>query len=168
MKKPLILLDVDGVINDFEQISEEFLGWDVDVVHSHGYDVRIPHYMPALIRDLCRVAEVHWCTTWRSRANDDIAVHLGIDPLPVVDDGTNIRYTDWKAAAAYDLIEEALNDGRRVLWCEDFWGTPPAGEVPHGTEFLDTTENSPGPLLIPENIPTWLKELIDGALTSFA
>ena len=98
--KPLVLLDVDGVINDIELIGEETGQWDSHVIVSHGYHVVIPDYMPELIQRICALTEVHWCTTWRDRANDEIAQHLGIGPLPVVDDGTDRRYVDLKGAAA--------------------------------------------------------------------
>lgn len=154
--KPLVLLDVDGVINDFELIGEETGRWDSHVIVSHGYHVVIPDYMPKVIQHICARAEVHWCTTWRDRANEEIAQHLGIGPLPVVDDGTDSRYVDWKAAAAYDLADEALRNGRRVLWIEDFYGDVPIHEMPEGTQFLDTADNFLGPVLRMILLPAWL------------
>lgn len=158
--RPLVLLDVDGVINDFERVGTRTGQWSLDVISSHGYRVSVPEYMPKLIQEICEVAEVHWCTTWRHRANDEIADHLGIEPLPVVDDGTSRRIVDWKAAAAYDLVASALAVGRRVLWIEDFYGNPPIDEMPVGTEYLDTAVNQLEPVLRVEDLPTWLEELI--------
>ncbi|MEY3823651.1 MAG: domain in Swiss Army Knife repair protein, partial [Actinomycetota bacterium] len=89
---PLILLDIDGVINDLNALGGLDRDWGIDQVYSHGHMVHIPDYMGWLIRQLTDVAEVHWCTTWRHRANDEIAEHLGIDQLPVVDDGTKSRF----------------------------------------------------------------------------
>ncbi|MFM7127186.1 MAG: hypothetical protein ACKOA6_04060 [Actinomycetota bacterium] len=158
--RPLVLLDVDGVINDFEHVGTNTGLWSLDIIRSHGYQVSVPEYMPKLIQEICAVAEVHWCTTWRHRANDEIAEHLEIGPLPVIDDGTNRRVVDWKAGAAYDLVAEALAAGRRVLWIEDFYGTPPIDEMPVGTEYLDTAANPAEPVLRVEHLPTWLEELI--------
>ena len=87
--RPLILLDVDGVVNDLGAARGVSRRWVCDVVRSHGYDLYVPDFMPSLIGHLARVAEVWWCTTWRHRANDELAAHLGVGPFPVVDDGSD-------------------------------------------------------------------------------
>ena len=158
--QPLILLDIDGVINDLNALSGIDRDWGIDQVYSHGHTVHIPEYMGWLIRQLTDVAEVHWCTTWRERANNEIAEHLGIDPLPVVDDGTRSRFVDWKAAAAYELAESALAEGRRVLWIEDFYGQVPIDEMPAGVEFVDTAANDEMVLEV-EMLPNWLLQLFN-------
>jgi len=159
MERPLILLDVDGVINDIEYVGLGTDAWETHSFQSHGYTLLVPSYMPELIRTLCRVAEVRWCTTWRHRANDEIAEFLGIEKLEVIDDGTNCRYVDWKAAAAHEVAAEALNRGRRVLWIEDFYGQLPTQEMPTGTEYVDTTEGWDGALLLPHMLPSWVWQL---------
>lgn len=159
MERPLILLDVDGVINDIEYVGLGTDAWETHTFISHGYQLLVPSFMPELIQTLCRVAEVRWCTTWRDRANDEIATFLGIDRLEVIDDGTGSRYVDWKAAAANDVVAEALEAGRRVLWIEDFWGRLPIDEMPAGTEYVDTTEGWDGALLMPHMVPTWVWQL---------
>jgi hypothetical protein len=155
--RPLVLLDVDGVINDLGALYRQPDESTHDVVRSHGFRVVVPKYMPVLVQWLCSVADVHWCTTWRHRANDEIATHLGVPTLPVVDDGTNDRHTSWKAAAARDLAAAALAEGRRVLWIEDFYGHLPHAEMPRGVEFLDTAaDDEMDAVLTPEMIPDWL------------
>lgn len=155
--RPLVLLDVDGVINDLRYFGGRSSVEAHDVIVSHGFPVAVPTYMSALIRWLCDVAEVHWCTTWRHRANDDIARHLGIPALPVVDDGSNSRYVDWKAEAAHDLAASAIAEGRRVLWIEDFYGEPPVDEMPVGVEFLDTASDDRYEMVLSvDMIPEWL------------
>jgi hypothetical protein len=155
--RPLVLLDVDGVINDLGALYRQPDERTHQVVRSNGYRVVVPKYMPVLIQWLCGVADVHWCTTWRHRANDEIAAHLGISTLPVVDDGTDDRQTGWKAAAAYDLAAAALAEGRRVLWIEDFYGDLPHVKMPRGVEFLDTAaDDEMDAVLTPEMIPDWL------------
>ena len=161
-QKPLVLLDVDGVINDLGALSGQRRVYEVERVLSHGHVVHIPDYMGWLIRKITDVAEVHWCTTWRHRANDEIASHLGIDSLSVVDDGTNSRYVSWKAAAAHDLVDTALKQGRQVVWIEDFYGDPPVAAMPVGTQFVDTAKNHEMVLQI-EMLPAWLLELFDSS-----
>ncbi|MEN9804831.1 MAG: hypothetical protein RIS41_1678 [Actinomycetota bacterium] len=158
--RPLVLLDVDGVINDLGALYAAPDASTHDVVRSHGFRVVIPKYMPVLVQWLCSVADVHWCTTWRHRANDEIATHLGIPTLPVVDDGTKDRHTSWKAAAARDLAAAALAEGRRVVWIEDFYGDAPRAQMPKGVEFVDTALDDPfdamGAVLSVDMIPEWL------------
>lgn len=136
--KPLVLLDVDGVINDLGSLYGVPREWRIAEVAANGFLVHIPEYMPALVKRIDEIADIYWCTTWRHRANDEIVTHLGVGPFPVVDDGTSRRVTSWKAAAAYELAADALDAGRRVIWIEDFYGAPPADEMPEGTEFVDT------------------------------
>jgi hypothetical protein len=144
--RPLVLLDVDGVINDAEMLVAIRLADDseaaaeqleIDVIESHGHHVAVPRYMPGLIQALVAECEVLWCSTWRSFANDEIAAHLGIGPLLVVDDGTLSAGTAWKAGAARPAINDALAAGRPVIWIEDFGGTFPDID---GVTFIDTAE----------------------------
>ena len=142
---PLVLLDVDGVINDVdaalalqladdpEVTAEE---WEVDAIESDGLRLAIPRHMGELVRALTAETEVWWCTTWRQLANEDIAAHLGIEALPVVDDGTDKRTTEWKADAARRLVGEAVAAGRLVVWIEDFGDDRPDLD---GVVYVDTT-----------------------------
>lgn len=115
-QKPLVLLDVDGVINVLRR--------DVPKTHEMmGYPIRIPDHMPALIQHLVQTAEVMWCTTWREEANEHMAPALGIEPLSVVTDNTEDRFVHWKWQAAQPYVIEALSDGRKVCWIEDFEDT---------------------------------------------
>jgi hypothetical protein len=142
--RPLVLLDVDGVINDTEMLVAVRMATDrearaeqlgIDIVVSHGHHVAIPKYMPELVQALVAECEVWWCTTWRSYANDEIAAHLGIGTLPFVDDGTRSAGVEWKAAAAVPTIEAAQTEGRPVVWIEDFNGDFPEVD---GVVFIDT------------------------------
>ncbi len=129
------------------------------MVASGGYRIHVPDYTRALIRRIVENAEVWWCTTWRHRANDEIATFLGIGPLPFVDDGSAIRSVDWKAAAARPLIDRALAERREVYWIEDFYGEPLVGEVPSAVRFIDTApDGGADAVLTPEMIPSVLLE----------
>jgi len=159
---PLVLLDVDGVINDLKCLRGDVPD-DYEVVRSNGYKVYVPQYMPGLVQWLCEVTEVHWCTTWRDRANQEIAQHLGIAALPVVDDGTHDRHVDWKAAAAFSLAKSALDAGRRVVWIEDFYEDAPIDQMPVGVEFVDTASgDEPLQVLTVDMVPDWMFGLSSG------
>lgn len=156
--KSLVLLDIDGVINDLNSLVGRPVAqqYDVNVVESNGYDVHIPAFMPGLIQRLVDNCEVHWLSTWRERANDEIAEALGIDPLPVVTDGGDARNVRWKPAAAYDVAEAALGEGREVWWIEDFYNDIPANYMPEGVQFVDTATRAVYPVLMPEMVPSHL------------
>lgn len=145
--KPLLLLDIDGVVNNLEAVMRlrplkedaearaEQLG--VDLVWSHGFWFAIPHEMPALVQELTSRFETWWCTRWREHANDEIAKHLGVGPFPVVDDGADSFGGAWKIEAARPLIMEAIAAGREVVWIEDFKGRIP--DI-RGVTYVDTGE----------------------------
>lgn len=111
----------------------------VTLIRAEGRPLAVPDYMPTLIQHLTRVADVHWCTTWRDRANGEIRTHLNIPCLPVVDDGTNDAGFAWKADAARPLVEIALNRGAEVFWIEDFRGSLP--DIDPRARLIDTTVN---------------------------
>ena len=157
--QPLVLLDVDGVINDLGALYGRERPWYVHEVLSNGYVLHIPEYMPALVADLVDAAEVWWCTTWRDRANDELAEFLGIDRLPVVDDGSRSRNVDWKPAAAHAIAQAALDAGREVFWIEDFYGSLPANAMPDGVVFIDTATDPDGAVLTEDMLPARLRPL---------
>jgi hypothetical protein len=158
--RPLVLLDVDGVVNALEPHVVATQRHQAD-----GYTLEIPDYLPSLVAHLTTVAEVWWCTTWRHAANLHISPLLGIGSLPVVDDGSESRYVEWKAAAAKPLVESALAAGRAVVWVEDFYGYPPVAELPPGVQFVDTTVDDSF-VLRPEHLPPFLLDGWEPSLES--
>lgn len=144
--RPLVLLDVDGVLHDRESRDRLRFADDPDALAAeigvawvaiHGRRMAIPEPMPSIVRALVGMADVWWCTTWMDRANDGLADHLGIEPLPVVGAGSRPSGRAWKEAAARPLIERAIADGRSVYWIEDFDGNLPDIE---GVTWIDTTD----------------------------
>lgn len=129
VQRSLVLLDVDGVVHDAaardvlrfsDNPESQATALGVVAVHVFGRLLALPTYMPILIQSLVAVAEVHWCTTWKARANEGLCTPLGIDPLPVVDDGTGDIGFEWKVRASRELVSDALDAGRSVFWVEDF------------------------------------------------
>ena len=159
-QQPLVLLDVDGVINDLGALGGAHRPWETDVLISNEYRLHIPDYMRPLVFALDMYTEVWWCTTWRDRANNEIARHLGIENLPVVTDGSNSHFVDWKAAAARPLVEKTIAEGREVFWIEDFYEDPPIHELPEGVTFVDTTVKEPRGVLSVRDIPWTLRRYL--------
>lgn len=118
--KPLVLLDVDGVVNDLTNRPG-----DHKVIRSNGYTIRIPEDIIIPVQRLYNTSELWWLTTWRERANDDIAPALGLPSLPVITDDSTDRWVGWKPNAAAPIVGGALDRGRMVYWIEDFYGDIP-------------------------------------------
>lgn len=144
--KPVVALDVDGVLNIFPPFGPLRPGWQRFDVTLHadrwpnGWHLRRlrgdteqitltmnPVLHGGWITDLRRRANVVWATTWESAANDYIAPILGIEPLPlgVSTETTGGRMSEdssmWKARAlaptrAPLVWVDDLNDRYRRKW----------------------------------------------------
>jgi hypothetical protein len=114
--RPLLLLDVDGVISlfDFEAGHPPHGNWTtVD---------GIPHYLSATagghIRRLGGAYELAWCTGWEEKANEYLLHALGLSgPLPVISfDGEPPELgAHWKLAA----IDRFAGPDRPLAWVDD-------------------------------------------------
>lgn len=86
--RPLIAVDVDGVLNQLSKTEEPEPGWRDAYVSMYGSVFRIRHNkshgekLLALAADTG--AELVWCTTWEDQANEHIAPLVGLPKLPVV------------------------------------------------------------------------------------
>ena len=85
--KPLLFLDVDGVLNAFSPVRPH-------TVHKLGgrwvkgifcaYTIRFDNEVVEMIDALAEHFDIVWATMWNEKANADIAPALGIEPLPVM------------------------------------------------------------------------------------
>jgi hypothetical protein len=141
--RPLVLLDVDGVLN---VLSDSADGWPVlaagwAVAEGRRYPINwAPDVIDALRRWLDEGVEVQWLTTWGHDANDSLRHLLGLPELPVA--GT-YRQEPWGAPEAagdshasvapaapdpltgqwwkYDVVQRLLREhpGRTLIWVDD-------------------------------------------------
>jgi len=126
--KPLMLLDIDGVLNAYryrpaESVLpvggyEDLTEFDVYVDEDRSYRFWTS---PTLISELKEIAssglvEVAWLTTWENRANLKVCPVLGLPVFPVAA-GQYGRFSDyyWKPRAAVEAIEL----GRPIVWVDD-------------------------------------------------
>lgn len=152
--RPVVFLDVDGVINDLNWYPKDD---DTRTVHNTelGYLVTIARETRELVAALHKVADIYWLTTWREAANRDISPLVGLpSDLPVITDGTTDRWVHWKAEAARPIAEALLAEGRDVYWIEDFYGRLPF--IP-GVRMVDTGVNKK---LVANDIPVELGYLM--------
>jgi hypothetical protein len=116
VERPIVLLDVDGVVNWWGQTEPPGL-------IRHG-QIWIPKEMKALLRDVRRVADVWWCTAWREMANDSISPLVGMPRLDVVTDfPLRAGGAEWKLDEVVRLIDDGAFGDRRLIWIEDFRGS---------------------------------------------
>ncbi|RKE22852.1 HAD domain-containing protein [Streptomyces sp. TLI_171] len=80
MGKPLLYLDVDGVLNPVFPHPDD--GFDPHTLL--GYSVLLSPRHGEWLRELAAHYELVWATTWEEQANAHIAPLLGLPELPVV------------------------------------------------------------------------------------
>ncbi|MDH6576106.1 HAD domain-containing protein [Kitasatospora sp. MAP5-34] len=122
MPKPLLFLDIDGVLNPVDPCPES----DFDVHTLLGFRVLLSGRHGDWARELAEVYELCWATTWEDDANTRIAPLLGLPPLPVVrfagyrpqPGDPRIPLVELFAAAKWaPLLRHA--DGRPFAWLDD-------------------------------------------------
>lgn len=132
-KKPLILLDVDGVVNAWPLRGANR---DHEYFTVEGYLVRVhSETLQALILLSEAVGEMLWCTAWRHKANG-IGARLNImsggrfpAEMGVISDVDRSQLndplidftTEWKLGSVLEdeRVQAAFTEGRPVVWIED-------------------------------------------------
>src|SRR5437764_7295034 len=116
MNRPLLLIDVDGVISLF--------GFDPDRRPAGRFEVvdGIAHLLSATagehLRRLCEAFEPAWCTGWEEKANEYLPRALGLpQPFPHLSfsGATPAVAGHWKLHA----IDEYAGPSRAVAWIDD-------------------------------------------------
>ncbi len=113
--KPLLAVDVDGVISLFgyDQPTEDAPG-ELHLVDGMLHCISLPTG-PRLNR-LAETYELVWATGWEDRANDHLPGILGVPSLPYLTFDGEARFgtAHWKLAA----IEDYAGD-RPLAWIDD-------------------------------------------------
>lgn len=114
---PLLLLDIDGVIN---AVYEEPPEPGYVQVHTGGGTVR---YRPDVLKRLAHlhhtgVVEIRWLTAWFGSAHDHLEPALELPCWPIEgrsDDTGNTAW--WKIDTAQRVL--AADPGRSLIWIDD-------------------------------------------------
>jgi hypothetical protein len=116
MKKPLLLIDVDGVISLF--------GFDPSEPPAGRFEMvdGIAHFLSASagehMRELAGSFELVWCTGWEEKANEYLPLALGLpEALALVsfDPCDRPASAHWKVAG----IESGIDPSRPLAWVDD-------------------------------------------------
>ncbi len=116
MNKPLLLIDVDGVISLF--------GFDPHRPPAGRFEIvdGIAHFLSATagehLRELDGDFELAWCTGWEEKANEYLPLALGLPrelPLVPFDDCDRPPSAHWKVAA----IDAYVGAARSLAWVDD-------------------------------------------------
>lgn len=125
--KPLLLLDVDGVLNAFAtRPGAEYTRQLID-----GYSIHLHAELPAMVSALEEVFEIVWFTLWNHRATPGIGPHVGLDQAPHL---TTSWERGWEEAltagytssgirqlmyAKTPLLPELVGTQRPWVWIDD-------------------------------------------------
>jgi hypothetical protein len=116
MDKPVLMIDVDGVISLF--------GFDPARPPAGRFVLvdGIPHYLSATagqhLRELAGGFELVWCTGWEEKANEYLPLALGLPvPLPCLSFDLQLErnHSHWKLAA----IDRYAGPQRPLAWIDD-------------------------------------------------
>ncbi len=114
--KPLLLIDIDGVISLF--------GFDPVQPPAGRFEMvdGIAHFLSATagehLRALSREFELAWCSGWEEKANEYLPLALGLPtelPLVPFDDCDRPPSAHWKVAG----IEAYVPPSRPLAWVDD-------------------------------------------------
>ncbi len=113
MTRPVLLLDLDGVLNPFaaQRCPDGYAEHEFFPGESPA---RYRRADGSWIRDLASVGDVWWATGWGADANRLYAPMLGIQPLPVV----RFPPVPFPPEAKIPAIAAAVGD-RPVAWIDD-------------------------------------------------
>jgi len=115
-RKPLLLVDVDGVISLYDFDSNERPPGRFLLVDGHGHFLSAaagPHLL-----DLGQTFELVWCSGWEERANEYLPRELGLPgPLPYLtfDPAPAGGRPHWKLPA----IDAYAGPDRALAWIDD-------------------------------------------------
>jgi hypothetical protein len=116
MEKPLLLIDVDGVISLF--------GFDPAQPPAGHFQMvdGIAHFLSATagehLRQLSEEFELAWCTGWDEKANEYLPLALGLPaelPLVIFDEADRPPSAHWKVAG----ITAWAPPSRPLAWLDD-------------------------------------------------
>jgi hypothetical protein len=119
--KPLLILDIDGVLNPISTIIDNSdLDWNFNVqaVSSEGFHLQLSREMAAALTSLgCKI---QWLTTWifdQDLANEEIGPLIGLNHKTCC--SINKSLHDGYAIKLDAMYKILANKGPKVIWIDD-------------------------------------------------
>lgn len=114
--RPLLLVDVDGVVNCFGNLGATTVSFEREFVALDRFTIRVPLGAGAALRLLSATFECVWATTWQEHAPAEIGRRIGVGEswpwVPLDDDRAD--------AMAHKLaaVDRFAGD-RAIAWIDD-------------------------------------------------
>lgn len=111
--KPLLLLDIDGVLNPTYPDRTEFT--DFTHVETPWSNFFLSPEQGELLRRLTKFVDIVWATSWVDYANEHISPFYGLPQLPV------IYFTPEGAESLkiQNIIEYTVEHNKPFIWVDD-------------------------------------------------
>lgn len=134
MDKPVLLIDVDGVLNPYSMkhnkisklgFTKQIVTVPADEFHPElNLTVVLNKNLAKELLSLDEYYDLVWCTTWNHHANDILAKLLDFPKLPVLELSPPTGYNSydelfWKTSQVHDAFSKGLYKGRRFAWLDD-------------------------------------------------
>lgn len=122
--KPLLLLDVDGVLNVFPEAATRDRYYETSLASTTQGNFRVTRHKRARewIDRLAEHFHLVWCTMWDDEANEHIFGPIGVPPVPYIPVWENSRMRNWSAKAGTHHKVPQINDyaqSRPLAWIDD-------------------------------------------------
>jgi hypothetical protein len=117
-RKPLLLVDIDGVVSLFGFAPDDHPAgtWaNVDGILHLLSTVAAEHLL-----DLESQFELHWCSGWEEKANEHLPHLAGLGPFPYVElDRARAAGSSTPGHWKLDGIERHIDANRAIAWVDD-------------------------------------------------
>ena len=120
--KPLLLLDVDGVLNPFPDTPEGFE--EYDFFPEDNEPVRLSHVHGGWLHELAQIYEIVWATGWGPDANRVLSPFFDLPPLRAV----AFPAIPFEPRAKVPAVE-AFVDDEPVAWVDDLTAPTPEAQA---------------------------------------